>query len=251
MVGGMTGQNVAYGRAMTRDDRLRAQRHHDAGVVKALATSERPGPKPIPLSRGEQNRLRRRKERSAALSVLGGTTGLSALGATLGSAALKKRPTLALRIPKTTKALKDVQVPLLTAGAGLGGINSFNYASIQHKEAGQVRKAWSRPEKVAAGLGVAGAGAIGFAATPTGRNYHRRARAQNLLYRSGNPTYAGYDRAGKKKMAQDLVNAIDARREVGKAFGIRRPAMRRGYLRAVRVPSTGMTRVSTVRGGLA
>lgn len=174
-VGGMIGQQAAYGHAMTRDDAVRARRSK-ARASYALAKSAGAA---APLSERERNSLARRKRHSAALSMIGGSTGIGALTATGATAVLSRRPKLAARIPKTAEALRDVQTPLLTIGAGVGGINAFTGAKVQRKEAAQLHKALRVP-----------------------------------------------------------------------GVRLRAPAMRRGYLRQVRVPSTGAIRVSTVRGGL-
>lgn len=126
-LGGQAGSQTGYGAALKMEDRLRAKRstsnqgaRHGTRVAKAEPAKV--------MTPRERVKLRRQKEQSAALSMAGGVTGLGALGASVGS----KVPHVS---PKIRGRLGKVPVPLLTAGAGLGGINAFKYADIQHKEA--------------------------------------------------------------------------------------------------------------------
>lgn len=131
-IGGTAAQQATYGRIMTRDDRYRRAQ------LKKADTK--------PLNRQEREGLRRKKNQSAALSYFTGGAGLSALAATAGAAALKRprvrRAATRVRLNpnRVERNLKAVQVPLLTAGAGVGGYNSLNYAAIQRREAGSVGK---------------------------------------------------------------------------------------------------------------
>lgn len=112
MVGGTAGGQGAYTAALRMEDRYK--REH--GLSKAAPL----GP---PLTRQEKKKLSRRKVHNAALSQIGGALGLGALAATIGG---RKFP-----------VLRTVQTPLLTAGAGVGGINAFIGAKVQRKEAEQ------------------------------------------------------------------------------------------------------------------
>ena len=126
-VGGVAGSQTGYGFALRAEDRYKAKvarssqsARHGTRVVKSDT--------PTVMTPREQVKLRRAKHRNAVGSQLGGAIGLTALGATLGSKAKFLGTT-------ATGHLAKVPVPLLTAGAGLSGANSFGYAAIQNKEA--------------------------------------------------------------------------------------------------------------------
>lgn len=175
-LGGTAGQQLTYSHILSRDDRYRSRENQAGGHGSRIRKAD---VAPKPLTHREKKTLASRKEHSAALSAIGGTTGLTALGTTLASA--PKSPLKAahkVRIGRVT-------VPLLTAGAGLGGANALLGARIQRKEAQQT---------------------VAKALVPTG---------------------------------------IVKPRLPGRA-----PGMRRGFIRQTRMPS-GLTRVSTVRGGLS
>lgn len=160
---GQLGAQAGYGAQLRREAHYKPQNpsaRHGSRVAK-LQT-------PAPLTQRDKKTLAHRKEHSAALSMIGGATGLGAIGA-LGLS----------RVHPKLRRLKSLQTPLLTAGAGVGGVNAFVGAKVQRKEAQQT---------------------LAKALVPTGV---RRA-----------------------------------------------PAMRRGFVRQTRLAS-GMTRVSSVRGGLA
>jgi len=145
VLGGMIGQSAGstalstatYGHALKLEDaqqkaRVGKSQHNRHGSrVSKLA------PAPVATKR-EHKATAKRKEQSAALSVAGAGTGLTALGATVGS----KIPGIG---PKVRGALRKVPVPALTAGAGLGAVNSLIYANIQHKEAKAARNAAGVP----------------------------------------------------------------------------------------------------------
>lgn len=137
-IAGNIGSQAAYGAIMTRDDKYRAKnpnaRHGSRKIAK--------GDTPKPLSQREKKQLGRRKEHNAAMSIMTGTTGLSALGATLGAKGLETKAGRRLVGPRRAiplaRRLKKYPVPALTVGAGIGGINAYTGAAIQHKEAKQV-----------------------------------------------------------------------------------------------------------------
>lgn len=137
-VTGNIGSQAAYGAIMTRDDKHRAKnpsvRHGSQKISK--------GDTPKPLSQREKKQLGRRKEHNAVMSMMTGTTGLSALGATLGAKGLRTKAGMRLVHPRRaiplSRKLEKYPVPALTAGAGIGGINAYTGAAIQHKEAKQV-----------------------------------------------------------------------------------------------------------------
>ena len=52
-----------------------------------------------------------------------------------------KKPAAKKSAKPARKRLTRATVPLVVAGSGVGGVNSFNYANIQHQEAKQIRKA--------------------------------------------------------------------------------------------------------------
>ena len=146
--GGMTGSQTGYGFALRAEDRYKAKvarssqsARHGSRVAKADA--------PKIMTPREQTKLRRAKHHNAVSSQVGGAIGLTALAATLGS----KVPTVGR---KNAARLAKVPVPLLTAGAGLSGLNSFGYASIQNKEAShKIKKSfvpgtgWVKAQKLA------------------------------------------------------------------------------------------------------
>ena len=137
-VGAPTAQQAMLSHTMTRDDRYRRR------YAKRDTTT------PIPLTHRESTQLRRRKEAAAVASQFTGATGIAALGATLGASALKRGRLKELHWAKPArKKLQHSTVPLVVAGSGVGGLNSFNYANIQHQEARQIRKALGVPRLVA------------------------------------------------------------------------------------------------------
>lgn len=147
-IAGPIGQQATYGRIMSRDDRYRnanSSARHGSRVVKKADAQK-------PLSKPERQKLSRRKEHSAVMSVIGGTTGLAALGATLGSSAAKSpRGKQLLGKPRAkllSRRLGKVPVPALTIGGGIGGANAYTNALIQHREAQQSRvgKAFGLPK---------------------------------------------------------------------------------------------------------
>lgn len=91
---------------------------------------------PVQLDSRERKTLAGRKRRSATLSQVSGATGIGALSAL----ALSRTP----KVPvKLAARLRAAQTPLLTTGAGTGGINAFLGAGVQRKEASALS-----PEKV-------------------------------------------------------------------------------------------------------
>ena len=133
-LGGVAGSQSGYGAALHMEDKYKAARSHDSQSARHGTRVAKAEGKV--LSQREQVKLRRQKEQSAALSMAGSATGLTALGTSVGS----KIPHVS---PKIRGHLGKIPVPLLTAGAGLGGVNGLIYANIQHKEAGsKVKKAY-------------------------------------------------------------------------------------------------------------
>lgn len=121
MPGGQAGGWMGYSR--TLDAEARYKRERRAKLAKSAGLSQR-----------EREKLARTKRHSAALSVIGGTAGVGALAA-LGGSRLK------LLRPATRARLSAAQTPLLTTGAGTGGINAFLGAKVQNREAKQVEAA--------------------------------------------------------------------------------------------------------------
>lgn len=138
-LGGQAGSQTGYGAALRMEDKLKAKRatgnqgaRHGTRIAKRSDST-------LGQTKRDQAKLRRQKEQSAALSMIGGVTGLSALGASVGS----KVPHLS---PRIRGRLGKIPVPALTVGAGLGGVNAFKYADIQHKEASaKIKKAYLAP----------------------------------------------------------------------------------------------------------
>lgn len=137
-LGGQAGSQTGYGAALRMEDKLKAKRstgnqgaRHGTRVAKRDVV--------LGQTKRQQAKLRRQKEQSAGLSLASGVTGLAALGATAGS----KIPHVS---PKVRGRLGKVPLPMLTIGGGIGGINAFKYADIQHKEASaKVKKAYLAP----------------------------------------------------------------------------------------------------------
>lgn len=106
-------------------------------------------PEEIEKKQWTEDQLKRRKKLSAATSVVGSGIGLTALTASAvaskpGRQAAKRLVRLApahrqAQLKTATKqargTAKRVQTPLLTAGAGIGGVGGLNYAGIQSQEA--------------------------------------------------------------------------------------------------------------------
>ena len=135
-LGGVAGSQSGYGAALKMEDKYKAARSHDSQSARHGTRVAKSDAARVMTPR-EQVKLRRQKEQSAAISVASGYTGLGALGATVGS----KIPHA--RSAKLRGHLGKVPVPLLTVGAGLGGVNAFKYANIQHQEASaKVKKSY-------------------------------------------------------------------------------------------------------------
>lgn len=94
-------------------------------------------------TRKESAKLRRAKKTQAAMSLASGTLGLTALG-TMGAAAALRRPSLARHVKfvkdpkKTAEKLTGTTAGLVTAGAGVGGAGSLNFARVQNQEANRL-----------------------------------------------------------------------------------------------------------------
>lgn len=121
-IAGQAGQQITYSRIMTRDDRYRNANHqarHGTRVAKA-------GDKPHKLSQRENKQLAERKRHGATMSAVTSTMGIGALTA-LGVS----------RLHPKLRRVSAIQTPLLTTSAGIGGINGYNFANVQRKEAQQ------------------------------------------------------------------------------------------------------------------
>ena len=133
---GNVSSNAAISHQLTGDDKYRARmakgdshNGHGSRVSKLV--------EPKKLSHREDEQLRRRKANSAAVSMLTGGMGLTAFGATLAAPTLR-RPRAVARFKNAGKVadrLDRAKVPLLTAGAGIGGANGIQFARVQRKEA--------------------------------------------------------------------------------------------------------------------
>jgi len=155
-VGGQIGGQAGYGAALSAEDRYKAKlakgtqsARHGTRVSKVDGAN---------LTVKDKRKLSRRKEHNAAMSMMTGSTGLGSL------AALAASKTPGMR-PKMRGRLRAVQMPLLTAGAGIGGINSFTGAAIQRKEAQAVAKA---------GLRLPAVGGVGRRRAPSMRKGYLR-----------------------------------------------------------------------------
>ena len=133
-IGGQTGGYVGYGHALNlereRNIKSADNRH---GVSKRSAM----------MSPADSHKQAKKKRLQANISVFTGSTGVAALAAGLASKAPK------LRASKWGARLAHAQTPLLTAGAGVGGAGSFNFARYTRDEANAqekgVRKALGLP----------------------------------------------------------------------------------------------------------
>lgn len=88
-----------------------------------------------------RKKMRRRKQLQGALSVTTSSLGLAALGSKGGSAVLRRAAASPKMVAHSSNALKAAEtmdkatIPLLTTGAGIGGVGGFNFAAIQRAEA--------------------------------------------------------------------------------------------------------------------
>lgn len=226
-VAGQVGQQLTYSRIMTRDDKYRRAQNtagrHGTRVAKADAKQ---------LTQREKKQLSRRKERSAAMSLIGGGTGLGALGATLASHhASPLKPAMRARLGR-------LPVPLLTTGAGVGGINAFTNAAIQHKEAKASLAKSAKPHL----LEISGPHHLVQTNGPRARSELKRVLERDKAHR-------GMYVAGGRQLRVDRQRGVVVAKAL-RPTGLRRaPAMRKATIRQTRYPS-GLLRVSTVRGGL-
>jgi hypothetical protein len=254
MLGGQLGQQGTYSAIMRRDDRYR-NRAHNSNPSARRGTGKISKLEGKPLSQREKTQLAQRKRRNAAMMSFTGTTGLGALGATIGEKALRHRkPGIALH-------LKRVTVPLLTAGAGVGGLNAYTGAKIQRREAATLSKrapgnklGWIllSPKTTAPASSVKNIAA---------RQARGRTLAENRYHHEGLKKTVHLYPTGRRKVAEEWWTAPEQR--LSKAFGVPRPptgaafptgvrrakTMRRGFLRQTRT-STGAVLTSSVRGGL-
>jgi hypothetical protein len=130
-VGGQAGGYVGYGHALKleRDRNAKlAARDSKHGVSKLVDK---------PLTDKQRHGRAGKKRLQANISTFTGLTGMGALAATAAG-----------KIPRLKK-LGALQTPLLTAGAGVGGVGSFNFARYTRDEANRedrpVRKAFGVP----------------------------------------------------------------------------------------------------------
>ena len=273
-VGGQAGIQAGYGSALNREQKWRnAQRRGQTAThgSRRIAKADEP---PKALNARERKGLAHRKEISAALSMAGGTAGLAALGITAGSRHPKINP-MQRHLPK-----------LLATGAGIGGANAFLGASVQQREAKQQLAPLPKKTVVIVKPKETASKALRVKRIVPGRSKISRKeiredyKAHGFMNSAGKPRkmtgqeaeYADWD-ANPSPLGGALGGIIGARGAivhgpyplrggnrygVSKAFGVRlaptgirrAPAMRRGYIRQTRTPG-GLTRVSTVRGGLA
>lgn len=138
MAGTQTGGYMGYGHALSlereRNARLKgANPAGRSGVGKRAAG----------MTSDDHEKQARKKRLAANVATFTGLTGTGALAALGGSKVLRARGAV-----KGADKLERYQTPLLTAGAGVGGLGSFNFAGIQRKEAkaeqAQVKKALIR-----------------------------------------------------------------------------------------------------------
>lgn len=233
--------------------------------------------------------LNRRKKASAGLSVATSTIGIGALGLA-GARAGAPRALKAAHKVGRLKSVKPKQVKrfrakssrmntgLLTAGAGIGGINGFNYASIQNAEAKRrrVSKAMTpeqrknrriereygdRGAKRGFTAGFAGGAALTAAAiNPRATGALLKApvygaRASGKLFRQSKPTGnpAARIRSGKRTPLKDKATGLrgDARQTASRvrsaAIGGREMAR---FTAGQRKGSSPLTPLAATTGGL-
>jgi len=93
-----------------------------------------------------RQKMARRKKLQGALSVTTSTLGLTALGSKGGGMALRRVAQSPKMVAHSARALKvadkmdKATVPLLTTGAGIGGVGGFNFAAIQRAEAAREKR---------------------------------------------------------------------------------------------------------------
>lgn len=242
---------MGYSRTLNAEARYKQERR--AKLAKAAGLNQR-----------EREKLARTKRHSAALSVIGGTTGVGALAA-LGGSRLK------LLRPATRARLSAAQTPLLTTGAGTGGINAFLGAKVQNREAKQVEAAKAlsqRTRYTLGGIGVSGA-ALALSSTPPLRDAKRKSRLGRdlALHREYGPTFRAMPRQERKAVVErlhrrrgDILAMGASRQETSKAAESlirpipllppgRRPAYVDSHLRRRRHAS-GLVSTSRVRAGV-
>lgn len=115
-IAGNVGTQVAISRNIAAQRKYNRHRHFDAASVNKADN--------LPMTQTQRKGLVQRKRSGAVLSVAGGSLGLAGL-ALVGA----KRPGLVSRREK-----------LVVGAAGVGGVNAFNTAAINHREAVAERK---------------------------------------------------------------------------------------------------------------
>jgi hypothetical protein len=135
--GSTSGSISGYTHALHLEDKQRVGKSQDnrhGSRISKLAPA--PG-----MSQRQRKKMAHSKHQSAALSVAGGVTGLGALGTTIGSVNPKFKPTTRAKMLAAT-------LPIVAVGGGLGAINSFKYAGIQHREAQSLSKGLHRLPRI-------------------------------------------------------------------------------------------------------
>lgn len=143
MVGSTAGGWGGYGHALKLEEKRNARRHSPNPTSRHGSGSRAVAKRDARVLTQEDHRKQARKKKIAAnVATFTGVTGTTALGALGGAKLLRVRAATKaghVKVPHVPKSpaerLESVQTPLLTAGAGVGGLGSFNFAAIQRKEA--------------------------------------------------------------------------------------------------------------------
>lgn len=169
--------------------------------------------------------MKRRHNLSATTGYVGSTIGLTALGASaLGSKVggkglaraaklvpVGRRAQARQSIRTVRRQAKKATTPLLTAGAGVGGVGGLNFAAIQHQEA---KKKPVQPKVVVVNRTVK----KDFSAE---RNRHRRNKVEaGLLTTGGVASLGGAGHQFHQGMNVRTVNRALSTKRLGRAGGL-------------------------------
>jgi hypothetical protein len=126
MAGSQGGGYLGHGHALNleRERNARLRRANPAG---RRGVSKRDSKV---LTSDEHRKQARKKRIAANVATFTGLTGTGALSALGASKIAQARGAV-----RGAKTLEGLQTPLLTAGAGVGGLGSFNFAAMQRREA--------------------------------------------------------------------------------------------------------------------
>lgn len=194
-------------------------------------------------TKAQRDKMAQRKKVQGAISATTATLGLAALGTKGGAAGLRqaaKHPKMAgyALIPKAAYHMDKATIPILTTGAGIGGVGGFNFAAIQREEARRERenfrrapvakaekKTLSPKEKREKRIYQAGYGVLGAAALPAtahwngsdaglddiGEHLSRTIRRKAQARPAEAPRAPKYEYRGGTKEQNTKVNNVQAK----------------------------------------